>query len=72
MSLYGIAFGVGANNFQKAKEFWNKSITDKVTFGQIYSKKSTSTLTPLHEVVWKKWFFGRIILLGDSAHKVSQ
>ncbi|KAI0168098.1 FAD binding domain protein [Pestalotiopsis sp. NC0098] len=52
-----------------AEEFWNKSITDKVTFGQIYSKKSTSTLTPLHEVVWKKWFFERIILLGDSAHK---
>lgn len=70
--LYGIAFGVVANNFEKAKEFWNKSITDKVTFGQIYSKKSTSTLTPLHEVVWKKWFFERIILLGDSAHKVSK
>ncbi|ETS84422.1 hypothetical protein PFICI_02447 [Pestalotiopsis fici W106-1] len=51
------------------KEFWDKAITDKVTFGQIYSKKLSSTLTPLHEMVWKKWFFERIILLGDSAHK---
>ncbi|KAF3002124.1 hypothetical protein E8E14_000136 [Neopestalotiopsis sp. 37M] len=51
------------------KKFWDMSITDKVTFGQIYSKKLTSTLTPLHEMVWEKWFFERIILLGDSAHK---
>ncbi|KAG7115076.1 FAD-dependent monooxygenase BOA8 like protein [Verticillium longisporum] len=30
---------------------------------------STSTLTPLHEVVYEKWFYKRIITIGDSAHK---
>jgi 2-polyprenyl-6-methoxyphenol hydroxylase-like FAD-dependent oxidoreductase len=46
------------------------AITDKITFGQVYSKRLSSTLTPLHEVVYEKWFFGRIMTLGDSAHKV--
>ncbi|KAI5927509.1 FAD binding domain protein [Camillea tinctor] len=54
---------------QFVKEFWNCTITDKVTFGQIYSKKLSSTLTPLHEIVYEKWFFNRIMLLGDSVHK---
>ncbi|KAI1638478.1 FAD binding domain protein [Biscogniauxia mediterranea] len=51
------------------KKYWDYPITDKVKFGQIYSKKLTSTLTPLHEIVYEKWFFKRIMLLGDSAHK---
>ncbi|EEY23119.1 FAD binding domain-containing protein [Verticillium alfalfae VaMs.102] len=44
-------------------------VTENITFGQIYEAKSTSTLTPLHEVVYKKWFYKRIITIGDSAHK---
>ncbi|KAF4950450.1 hypothetical protein FSARC_13186 [Fusarium sarcochroum] len=47
----------------------NVAITPKVTFGQVFEKKLSSTLTPLHEVVYKKWFFKRIITLGDSVHK---
>ncbi|KAH7011163.1 FAD binding domain protein [Ilyonectria destructans] len=47
----------------------NLPITEKVTFGQVFAKRTSSTLTPLHEFVYKKWFFKRIILLGDSAHK---
>jgi 2-polyprenyl-6-methoxyphenol hydroxylase-like FAD-dependent oxidoreductase len=46
-------------------------ITDKVTFGHVFAKRLSSTLTPLHEVVSKKWFFKGMIVLGDSAHKVS-
>ncbi|SPO06962.1 related to hydroxylase [Cephalotrichum gorgonifer] len=44
-------------------------ITESVTFGDVYGRRISSTLTPLHEVVYKKWFFRRIITLGDSAHK---
>ncbi|KAH6649045.1 FAD binding domain protein [Truncatella angustata] len=51
------------------KEHESQFITDKVTFGQIYSRRISSTLTPLHEIVYKKWFFKRIMLLGDAAHK---
>ncbi|RYP49832.1 hypothetical protein DL768_004524 [Monosporascus sp. mg162] len=48
---------------------FNVPITESVTFGQVFAKRISSTLTPLHEVVYKKWFFKRIITLGDSAHK---
>ena len=52
------------------KRNYNTPITKKVTFGQVYDRRLTSTLTPLHEVVYKKWFFKRVIIIGDSAHKV--
>ncbi|KAI0600328.1 FAD binding domain protein [Biscogniauxia sp. FL1348] len=54
---------------QFVKKFWDYPITEKVKFGHIYSKKLTSTLTPLHEIVYEKWFFKRIMLLGDAVHK---
>lgn len=46
-------------------------IKEGLVFGQVYAKRLTSVLTPLHEVVYKKWFFDRVLLVGDSAHKVS-
>lgn len=45
-------------------------ITETLTFGQLYSKRISSSLTPLHEFVFERWFYGRIVLVGDSAHKV--
>ncbi|KAF4997653.1 hypothetical protein FGRMN_3685 [Fusarium graminum] len=45
------------------------AITEKVTFGQVFANRLFSTLTPLHEYVFDKWFFNRIICLGDSMHK---
>ena len=53
------------------KEHENLNIKENLTFGQLCAKRLTSTLTPLHEIVYKKWFFGRIFLIGDSVHKVS-
>ncbi|KAM0468358.1 hypothetical protein ACHAP7_011029 [Fusarium lateritium] len=54
-------------------EFLNKyagvPITEKVNFGQVFAKRLFSTLTPLHEYVFDKWFFKRIVCLGDSMHK---
>ncbi|KAF7562282.1 hypothetical protein G7046_g1870 [Stylonectria norvegica] len=44
-------------------------ITQSLTFGQLYEKRIASALTPLHEVVFEKWFYKRMLLIGDSAHK---
>ncbi|KAJ1324860.1 FAD dependent monooxygenase [Microdochium nivale] len=44
-------------------------IQDNLTFGDVYDKRISSTLTSLHEIVYKKWFYERMILIGDSAHK---
>jgi 2-polyprenyl-6-methoxyphenol hydroxylase-like FAD-dependent oxidoreductase len=52
------------------KKYEKAPITKTLTFGQIYAKRLFTTLTPLHEYVHEKWFFERIFLTGDSAHKV--
>ncbi|KAF5667327.1 FAD binding domain-containing protein [Fusarium heterosporum] len=51
------------------RKYAEVAITEKVTFGQVYANRLFSTLTPLHEYVFDKWFFNRIICLGDSMHK---
>ncbi|CAI4212079.1 unnamed protein product [Parascedosporium putredinis] len=44
-------------------------ITEKLTFGELFSKRISSALTPLHEVVYQKWYFERILVIGDAVHK---
>ncbi|KAH6976428.1 FAD binding domain protein [Ilyonectria sp. MPI-CAGE-AT-0026] len=51
------------------KQHQSLLITETLTFGQVFAKRITSTLTPLHQVVFEKWFFNRLLLIGDSAHK---
>ncbi|WQF83980.1 Putative FAD-binding domain, FAD/NAD(P)-binding domain superfamily [Colletotrichum destructivum] len=52
-----------------AAKYAEHRLTDDVTFGQLFSKRLSSTLTPLHEGVHGTWFSGRTLVLGDSAHK---
>jgi 2-polyprenyl-6-methoxyphenol hydroxylase-like FAD-dependent oxidoreductase len=72
-----VKYGAGIPKYSKedearfAKEHASLKIKENLTFGQVYAKRLTSTLTPLHEIVYKKWFFGRIFCVGDSAHKVN-
>jgi 2-polyprenyl-6-methoxyphenol hydroxylase-like FAD-dependent oxidoreductase len=42
-----------------------------VKFKDLYSRRIVSNITPLHEIVFKRWYFRRLITLGDSAAKVS-
>ncbi|KAI1083641.1 FAD/NAD(P)-binding domain-containing protein [Whalleya microplaca] len=58
-----------ADEMRFVKEHEGLAIKENVTFGQVYTKRVTSALTALHEVIYKKWFFGRILLIGDSVHK---
>lgn len=55
-------------------EFFSKHrdlpITERITFGDVVKHRISSALTPLHEFVFKKWHFRRIVTIGDSAHKV--
>ncbi|KAI3571599.1 hypothetical protein IWW34DRAFT_768508 [Fusarium oxysporum f. sp. albedinis] len=52
-----------------AQEHASDKITPEVCFGQLYEARITSTLTPLHEYVFEKWHYNRIITIGDAAHK---
>ena len=46
-------------------------VGEGVTFGDLYGSRIASVLTALEEYVFEKWYFQRIITIGDSAHKVS-
>ena len=52
------------------QEHKNDKIVGAITFGDLYTNRIISTLTPLHEHVFDKWFFQRVITIGDSCHKV--
>ncbi|KAF5587647.1 FAD binding domain-containing protein [Fusarium pseudocircinatum] len=47
----------------------NLAITEQIKFSDLYATRISSTLAPLHEFVFQKWFFHRILLMGDSVHK---
>lgn len=54
------------------KRCWNDRIYKEVKFSEIFDNKISSVITALPEYVYKKWHFGRIITIGDAAHKVSE
>ena len=54
-----------------AAEHAEDRITDTLTFGELYATRTTATLQALPEVVFKKWYYNRIITIGDAAHKVT-
>ncbi|KAI1016880.1 hypothetical protein LB504_007119, partial [Fusarium proliferatum] len=58
-----------ADEEKLALQHASDQITPEVTFGQLYGARTSSTLTPLHEYVFEKWHYNRIITIGDAAHK---
>ncbi|KAL0253203.1 hypothetical protein SLS55_010175 [Diplodia seriata] len=52
-----------------ARKYQDDPITETVRFRDIYKGRTASVLTALPEYVFKKWHFGRIITIGDAAHK---
>lgn len=44
-------------------------ITPNLTFKDVLDRKISSVLVPLEEHVFRKWYFKRIITIGDAAHK---
>jgi len=46
------------------------ALTEDVTFGELYKHRTRSQLVNLEEVVFDHWHYGRMVMLGDAAHKV--
>lgn len=53
-----------------AKEHWNDHITETLRFSDLYENKINSVYTSLPEYVYKKWYFQRVMTIGDACHKV--
>lgn len=54
-----------------AKEHAGDQLTEALCFGDLYRTGRTATLQALPEVVFSKWHEGRIMTIGDAAHKVN-
>jgi FAD dependent monooxygenase len=45
-------------------------MTDDLTFGQLWENRTRYGVLNIEEGILEKWYAGRIVLVGDSAHKV--
>lgn len=55
-----------------AEQHFQDRLNEHDTFEDVYKKRIFSKLTPLHEYQWKRWYFERIMTIGDACHKVRQ
>ncbi|RYP71949.1 hypothetical protein DL769_004554 [Monosporascus sp. CRB-8-3] len=53
-----------------AKEHWNEFVQHDIRFGDLFESSVRAVLVPLQGYVFPKWHCGRIITLGDAAHKL--
>ncbi|GKZ39505.1 hypothetical protein AbraIFM66950_000452, partial [Aspergillus brasiliensis] len=49
----------------------NRHLTKDLTFGQVWSTRVVASVTALEENVFRTWFHGRIVCVGDSVHKMT-
>jgi FAD dependent monooxygenase len=54
-----------------ADRFKDLKLVDNITFGDLYKNKTRSGVLNLEEGILSKWHSGRIVLVGDSAHKMT-
>ena len=45
-------------------------VTEKTNMRDLWDKRTKFAMVSLEEVVFDKWWEGRVCLVGDSAHKV--
>ena len=55
-----------------AKEYGEDILTKKVKFHELWDTRIRARLAAVEEGVQKRWFSGRVALVGDAAHKVSR
>jgi FAD dependent monooxygenase len=53
-----------------ASKFKNLQMTEKTTFGDLWNSKTRGGILNIEEGILDQWHSGRIVLVGDSAHKV--
>lgn len=54
-----------------AQQFADHPVSDTLVFGELWKRRTRGALIPLEEGVLSHWHHGRIVLAGDSAHKVT-
>ncbi|CEL09222.1 hypothetical protein ASPCAL12361 [Aspergillus calidoustus] len=52
------------------RKHWDDPITAEIHLSDLYKRSIHILASPLREIVLKKWFCGRMVVLGDAAHKM--
>ena len=55
-----------------ANSIANHPMSDTLVFGEVWKRRIRASIVNLEEGVLNHWYHGRIVLAGDSAHKVSR
>ncbi|KAH8774743.1 FAD binding domain-containing protein [Diaporthe sp. PMI_573] len=53
-----------------ASQYLDDDISDTIKFRDVYEGRQVATLVALEEHVFSRWNYRRILLIGDSAHKL--
>lgn len=54
-----------------AEELRNIRFFQDITFGKLWDNRETASMTVLEEGTFKTWYHDRLVLLGDSIHKMT-
>ncbi|KAF7169438.1 hypothetical protein CNMCM6106_004343 [Aspergillus hiratsukae] len=54
-----------------AERLRNVLVYRDITFGAIWDRRETASMTALEENVFRTWHHGRMVLIGDSVHKMT-
>nr|WGJ63577.1 FAD-dependent monooxygenase [Aspergillus striatus] len=54
-----------------AERFRHRRLCNDITFGHVWDNREIATITPLEEGLFQTWYHGRIVLMGDSVHKMT-
>lgn len=53
-----------------AAELRNVRLYKHITFGHLWDTREVASMTALEENVFRMWHYDRVVLMGDSVHKV--
>ncbi|KAE8153049.1 FAD/NAD(P)-binding domain-containing protein [Aspergillus avenaceus] len=53
------------------EKYKDDKVADDVRLSDLWERKTALTISPGHEFIPKKWSLGRMIVIGDAAHKMS-
>ena len=53
-----------------AEKVKDHPVSDSLLFGEVWDSRTRAQLVSIEEGVFKHWYSGRMVLAGDSAHKV--
>ncbi|KAL4962870.1 FAD-dependent oxidoreductase [Aspergillus stella-maris] len=54
-----------------AERYRHHPLCNGATFGQLWDTREIATMTPLEEGLPETWYYNRMVLIGDSAHKMT-